>query len=561
MSGASRAGLPPRILIWTLALGLGAGCGEANAPEAESSGADAAAPAPEDAEVSGDRDGTPGTGDRGVQPMDAAPDAREVTPIEDAAPPPAAAIRINEIQCRGDEWIELYFGGPGPADLTGWALTDDNDDPERRLALPAVQIQPGTVWLSPDELPFNIGCEGDEIRLRSPAGVLVDTVSVGDPQRGLTWGRLPDGEGVWGLTEPTPGALNAPPAPPEARINEIDCSGRARIELVTGGDEDVELAGWVVDAQAGEEEGPGERHRLSGRINTDEFHLVRQQTRTEDGFTFDVSCAGQTLTLYRPDGSVADTVHLDSVPAAYTWGRLPDRDGEWQRTAPTLGDPNAPPGPDVAVPFDPTTVLEIDLELAEGSRDALVAEPREYAPARLTVRGHTAAPLAVGLRIKGRAGSFRRIDQKPGWKIKLDFLVPDQLFLGRERMTLNNMVQDPSQIHEWAAYGLFRSLGLPAPRVGYAFVRLDGEIYGLYTVIESPDDEMLGRWFATTQHLYEGGYGQDLFPQHVDQLEADRGDLVERSDLQAVVDRLEGLPSTPKDGDKSHSNQIGRAHV
>ena len=529
-------------LFWVGVLSIALGCDDPPRADAEDPVADAAAASSDDAALNGETDIER---DAGADALADAEDAAQPSPssADAAVAPPPPAVRLNEIECRGDEWIELYFGGPGPVSLTGWTVSDDNDDPERTLTLDGVTIQPGTVWQSPDELPFKIGCSGDQIRLRAPDGVLVDTVSLDGPDTGLTWGRLPDGDGEWTLTEPTPGQLNAPPAPPTVRFNEIDCSGRARIELVSPEGEDVALAGWSIGVRANDDGGPGERYRLGGRLGAEEYQVVRQRTQTDDGFTFAVTCAGQELTLYRPDGEIADRVGFENVPAAYTWGRLPDGQGDWQWTAPTMGAPNAPAPPEAVAPFDPTEVLEIDLTLDEGSREALLAEPREYARGWLTVRGYTMAPLAVGLRIKGRIGSFRRLNEKPGWKIKMDFVEPDQRFLGLERMTLNNMVQDPSQIHEWSAYGLFRSLGLPAPRVGYAFVRLDGEVYGVYTIIESPDDDLLGRWFATTQHLYEGGYGQDLFPQHIDQLEADRGDLIERGDLQAVVDRLEGLPA------------------
>jgi CotH kinase protein len=47
-------------------------------------------------------------------------------------------------------------------------------------------------------------------------------------------------------------------------------------------------------------------------------------------------------------------------------------------------------------------------------------------------------------------------------------------FLGLKKLTLNNMVQDPSMIHEALTYELFRAAGVAAPRTGYARVRVDG---------------------------------------------------------------------------------------
>ena len=261
-------------LFWVGVLSIALGCDDPPRADAEDPVADAAAASSDDAALNGETDIER---DAGADALADAEDAAQPSPssADAAVAPPPPAVRLNEIECRGDEWIELYFGGPGPVSLTGWTVSDDNDDPERTLTLDGVTIQPGTVWQSPDELPFKIGCSGDQIRLRAPDGVLVDTVSLDGPDTGLTWGRLPDGDGEWTLTEPTPGQLNAPPAPPTVRFNEIDCSGRARIELVSPEGEDVALAGWSIGVRANDDGGPGERYRLGGRLGA-EVVLVPQ---------------------------------------------------------------------------------------------------------------------------------------------------------------------------------------------------------------------------------------------------------------------------------------------
>ncbi len=65
-------------------------------------------------------------------------------------------------------------------------------------------------------------------------------------------------------------------------------------------------------------------------------------------------------------------------------------------------------------------------------------------------------------------------------------------------------------IHETLTYELFRAAGVPAPRTGHAFVRVNGEAYGVYLDVETPDSVWLSRWFPTTGHLYEGAYGTDV---------------------------------------------------
>ena len=115
--------------------------------------------------------------------------------------------------------------------------------------------------------------------------------------------------------------------------------------------------------------------------------------------------------------------------------------------------------------------------------------PDEYQPGTFALEadGVTHGPFEVGVRLKGGLGSFRGLEGKAAFKVKVDEYVDGQTFFGLEKLTLNNMVQDPSMVHETLAYELFRSLGVPASRTGYAFVRVNGESFGLYLNVETLD--------------------------------------------------------------------------
>ena len=65
-------------------------------------------------------------------------------------------------------------------------------------------------------------------------------------------------------------------------------------------------------------------------------------------------------------------------------------------------------------------------------------------------------------------------------------------------------------IHESLAYTAFRATGVPAPRTGYAYVRVNGDDYGLHLNVETLDSVSLPTlrpFDADTQHLYEGEGG------------------------------------------------------
>jgi CotH kinase protein/RTX calcium-binding nonapeptide repeat (4 copies) len=205
-----------------------------------------------------------------------------------------------------------------------------------------------------------------------------------------------------------------------------------------------------------------------------------------------------------------------------------------------------PPADDPAAwLFSPDAVVEIDLALPQESIDALNSDPGEYQDGTfsLTTPSEVYGPFNVGIRLKG-TGSFRPLSGKAAFKVKMSHSVPGQRFLGLKTLTLNNMIQDPSMIHEVLAYEVFRSAGVAASRTGYAYVRVNDQDYGVYLNIETLDDVMLPRWFESTQHLYEGELdeqgGVDVLPGNAGRFSVDEGSETDLSDLEALIAAVNG---------------------
>jgi spore coat protein CotH len=104
----------------------------------------------------------------------------------------------------------------------------------------------------------------------------------------------------------------------------------------------------------------------------------------------------------------------------------------------------------------------------------------------------------VGVRLKG-SGSFEPIDRKPSFRINVDEYVPDAKFYGLKDLTLNNMHDDPSMMHERLAYWVARHAGIPASRATHAMVSLNGQPPALYANVETVKSRMLGRWFKNRE--------------------------------------------------------------
>jgi hypothetical protein len=154
--------------------------------------------------------------------------------------------------------------------------------------------------------------------------------------------------------------------------------------------------------------------------------------------------------------------------------------------------------------YDAKRLPTFKLTLEPEAEAQLAADPRTYVPATLElVEGDTTESLTVGLRLKGK-GSFRMLPAKASFRIKVDKYVDDQRLRGLEDLTLNNMIQDRSLMAERLAYTAFREMGVAAPRANHARVYLNGEYYGLYANIETPNRDFLARWFEDpSRNLYE----------------------------------------------------------
>lgn len=225
-----------------------------------------------------------------------------------------------------------------------------------------------------------------------------------------------------------------------------------------------------------------------------------------------------------------------------------------------LAVPAAASADDAELIYQPGAVLEIDLGISAENEAKLEAEPDEDVKATFTARLTDGTPGGspetlvedhpVEIHLKGhKTGSFRKLTEKAAFKLKFK---KTERFLGLRKMTLNNMVEDPSMIHETLAYGLFRAAGVPASRTGFAYLRVNGDDFGVYLDLENLDETTLARLYGAgnTLHLYEGEYGADVDaagiatlgtepPEGQPKFEMDEGEG-EPTDLEALADAVAG---------------------
>ncbi len=149
----------------------------------------------------------------------------------------------------------------------------------------------------------------------------------------------------------------------------------------------------------------------------------------------------------------------------------------------------------------------ISLMLSPEAIESLRKDPRQNVSASIR-EGGTEYP-DVRIHLKGSIGSFRPIDEKPGFTVSFAKSEARPLFHGNSKIHLNNSVEDPTYLNEKLGTILFARAGIPATELRHALVELNGRRLGMYVLKEGFTREFLGRYFSNTSGLL---YENDNLP-------------------------------------------------
>ncbi len=123
----------------------------------------------------------------------------------------------------------------------------------------------------------------------------------------------------------------------------------------------------------------------------------------------------------------------------------------------------------------------------------------EYVSGAITFNGETLSDIKI--RYKGSYGAFARcidgfsgssgnhkICPKLSMKVKFDKApYNDRRFYGLKKLQFHAMPWSPSQLGERAAYWVYRNMGIPAPRAVHVKLKINGELQGLFLLVEQID--------------------------------------------------------------------------
>ena len=134
----------------------------------------------------------------------------------------------------------------------------------------------------------------------------------------------------------------------------------------------------------------------------------------------------------------------------------------------------------------------------------------------------------IGLRFKGAYGSLyscfdasgNLVCKKLSLKLSFDEYEPEQRFHGLKRLNFHAHRYDESHLRERLAFDLHRAMGVIAPRTAWATVRVNGEVYGLFGMVEQVDGRFTAdRWPERgDENLFK-----EVWPVHADAEDAVSG--------------------------------------
>lgn len=435
-----------------------------------------------------------------------------------------APLRINEVVAKdssgGEDWIELYVTSSSDVYLADYTLSDDNNE---QFALPDITLSPGEfyrIYASTDDLgdlpsvAFKLGAS-DTVNLYSN-NVIIEQLSwnKGQALSGYSYGRYPDGSDATKILTPTELSSNSQVTHGPLVINEIVASaaddGNDWFELYNNNSENT--------------------------INLANYHVIDESDDIDPITLPDIDLyAGEYITIYATDedpgtyyvpfklgkedelslilnDEVIDYIDWDESDVAtdFSYGLSSSTGFTHAFLTPTPSSENT-----VATAFTPTAVNTLSITISDENWQDILDNPldEEYHETAITFNGVTLDSVAI--RTKG-GSSLRNVanssSDRYSFKVDINEYVSGQKFFGLKKFTLQNSFNDPSYMREVIAYELMDEMGVPTPEHAYVNFYVNGELFGLYLMVEAVDGEFIEKHFANSNgDLYKpDGTGSDL---------------------------------------------------
>lgn len=181
--------------------------------------------------------------------------------------------------------------------------------------------------------------------------------------------------------------------------------------------------------------------------------------------------------------------------------------------------------------FDDSKVHSIDIVMDDWDDFIENCENEEYVSCAVVIDQETYRN--VGIRAKGNT-SLSSVaaygNDRYSFKLEFDCYESGTTYHGLDKISLNNMIQDNTYMKDYLTYRMMGDFGVASPLCSYAFVRVNGEDWGLYLAVEGVEESFLMR-------NYGSDYGNLYKPDSMDMGGGrGNGEKFDREDMQNFME-------------------------
>lgn len=148
--------------------------------------------------------------------------------------------------------------------------------------------------------------------------------------------------------------------------------------------------------------------------------------------------------------------------------------------------------------FDQSRVHTIDIVTDDWEGFLESCTDEEYILCDLVIDGESLRN--VGLRAKGNS-SLTSVagygSSRYSFKVEIDHYDSTKSYHGLDKFSLNNIIQDNTYMKDYLVYTMMGDMGVASPLCSFAYITVNGEDWGLYLAVETPEESFLTRNYGS----------------------------------------------------------------
>ncbi|MBQ7600579.1 MAG: CotH kinase family protein, partial [Lachnospiraceae bacterium] len=148
--------------------------------------------------------------------------------------------------------------------------------------------------------------------------------------------------------------------------------------------------------------------------------------------------------------------------------------------------------------FDTSYVHQIDIVMDDWEGFIENCENEEYVYCTVVIDGKKYANTAIRAKGNTSLSSVRSSgSQRYSFKLEFDHYEDAKMMDGLDKLCLNNLIQDNTMMKDYVVYRIMSDFGVGSPLCSFAYLKVNGENWGLYLALEGVEDSFLQRNYGS----------------------------------------------------------------